>query len=92
MLTFKTVLNDYFPKLEFYTVPLTRAHGKNHPEVFDVHELFQTMNAKVNGSDKSDLDKEFKELREVTSNYALPSDACETYEAVYRMLSEADEA
>ncbi|MFO8069532.1 MAG: iron-sulfur cluster repair di-iron protein, ric [Alkalibacterium sp.] len=92
MLTFKTVLNDYFPKLEFYTVPLTRAHGKNHPEVFDVHELFQTMNAKVNGSDKPDLDKEFKRLREVTNNYALPTDACETYEAVYSMLSEADEA
>ncbi|WP_423190247.1 iron-sulfur cluster repair di-iron protein, ric [Alkalibacterium sp. f15] len=94
MLTFNTVLNDYFPKLEFYTLPLTRAHGKNHPEVFDVYDLFQTMNAQVkeNDSEKLNLDKEFKKLRAVTNNYALPSDACETYEAVYNMLSEADEA
>ncbi|OJF91852.1 iron-sulfur cluster repair di-iron protein, ric [Alkalibacterium sp. 20] len=92
MLTFNTVLNDYFPKLEMYTLPLTRAHGENHPEVFDVRELFQTMNTKVKDSDKPDLDKEFKRLRKVTNNYELPTDACETYEAVYTMLSEADEA
>lgn len=94
MLTFNTVVNDYFPKLDFYTLPLTRAHGKNHPEVFEVHELFQSMNTKVqeDHSDKANLDKEFSELRKVTNDYALPADACETYEAVYSMLSEADTA
>lgn len=94
MPTFDTLLNEFFPKLAIYTRPLTRAHGKNHPEVFEVHELFQTMNAKVqeDDSDKTNLDKEFSELRKVTNDYALPADACETYEAVYSMLSEADAA
>lgn len=94
MTEFNTVANEHFPKLEIFTLPLTRAHGKNHPEVFRVHELFQTMNEKVkdSGAEKPDLNDEFTELREVTSQYALPGDACETYEAVYEMLSEADEA
>lgn len=94
MTEFNTVVNEYFPKLEIFTLPLTRAHGKNHPEVFRVHELFQAMNEKVkdSGSENPDLDEEFTELREVTGQYALPGDACETYEAVYEMLSEADEA
>ncbi|MDZ7836329.1 MAG: iron-sulfur cluster repair di-iron protein, ric [Alkalibacterium sp.] len=94
MTEFKTVVNDYFPKLELYTLPLTRAHGKKHPEVLAVHELFQTIQKKVKASDsdRPELDNDFRKLREVTDHYALPSDACETYEAVYRMLSEADEA
>lgn len=94
MTEFNTVMHTHFPKLDRYTLPLTRAHGKNHPEVFRVHELYQTINAKVkeSGEGKPVLDKEFNELRQVTSEYALPSDACETYKAVYAMLSEADEA
>ncbi|MER2063386.1 MAG: iron-sulfur cluster repair di-iron protein, ric [Alkalibacterium sp.] len=94
MKTFDAVVEEHFPTLEIYTLPVTRAHGKNHPEVFRVHELFETMNAKVkeSGAEKPELDEEFTELREVTSQYAVPNDACETYEAVYEMLSEADEA
>lgn len=59
MTEFNTVVKEHFPKLEIYTLPLTRAHGKNHPEVYRVHELFKTMNAKVkdNTVDKVDLDK-----------------------------------
>ena len=38
------------------------------------------------------MDNEFKQLREITDNYTVPSDVCETYEAVYNMLSELDEA
>lgn len=94
MTEFNTVINKHIPKLDMYTLPLTRAHGKNHPEVFRVHELYQSISAKVKDSGESapDLDEEFDELRQVTSEYALPSDACETYEAVYAMLSEADAA
>ena len=93
MADFTRIVDNYFPKLEMYTLPLTRAHGKNHPEVFRVHELFQLMNEKVkeNTASKVKLDKEFSELRQVTNHYTLPSDACETYEAVYSMLAEADE-
>ena len=47
MTEFNTVINKHIPKLDMYTLPLTRAHGKNHPEVFRVHELYQSINAKV---------------------------------------------
>lgn len=38
------------------------------------------------------LDNEFKQLREITDNYTVPGDVCESYEAVYNMLSELDDA
>jgi len=31
-------------------------------------------------------------LRETTNNYTVPDDVCESYEAVYNMLSELDKA
>ena len=34
------------------------------------------------------IDEEFSQLREITDNYTVPNDACETYEAVYNMLAE----
>ena len=40
--------------------------------------------------DKPDLEEEFEQLRKITNNYAVPSDVCESYETVYRLLSELD--
>ncbi len=79
-------------KLEMYTLPLTRAHGENHPEVFRVRELFEIMNTKLFECEggRADLSREFSELRVVTNGYKTPPDACETYEAVYAMLKESD--
>ena len=31
-------------------------------------------------------------LREITDNYTVPGDVCESYEAVYNMLAELDKA
>lgn len=79
-------------KLDLFTTAITRAHGKNHPEAFDVRELYTQLVAKVEaaGAAKSDLSHEFAKLREITNNYAVPGDVCGTYEAVYNMLEEAD--
>lgn len=38
------------------------------------------------------LNDEFKELRGITDNYTIPEGTCETFEAVYNMLSELDQA
>jgi iron-sulfur cluster repair protein YtfE (RIC family) len=38
------------------------------------------------------LDSELKQLREITDNYTVPDGVCESYEAVYNMLAEIDEA
>lgn len=92
--TFNEVVENYFEKLDLYTTAITRAHGKNHPEAFEVRELFETMNAKVKeaGTTKPNLDAEFTQLRKVTDNYTIPKDVCETYAGVYNMLSEVDKS
>lgn len=94
MITFNKTGSKYFPKLELFTLAITRAHGKNHPEAFEVHELFNTINAKTKeaGLTKPDLDNEFARLRVITDDYTVPQDVCETYAAVYNMLSEIDKA
>lgn len=89
-------INEYIKgnheKMDLFTTAITRAHGQNHPEAFDVRELYTQLETKVKeaGAEKPNLDAEFAQLREVTSNYAVPGDVCGTYEAVYNMLEEAD--
>lgn len=41
-------------------------------------------------NNEENYDEEFVKLREITSNYDVPGDTCETYEAVYQMLGEMD--
>lgn len=94
MVTFTEVESRYFPKLEMFTLAITRAHGKNHPEAFEVHDLFRQISEKTKqaGANKPDLNAEFGQLREDTGNYTIPEDVCGTYAAVYNMLSETDQA
>ncbi|MBR3120973.1 MULTISPECIES: iron-sulfur cluster repair di-iron protein, ric [Bacillaceae] len=92
--TFNEVITNHFEKLDLYTTAITRAHGKNHPEAFEVRELFEKLSKKVKdaGANKPDLDVEFAQLRKITDNYAIPGDVCETYAGTYEMLSEVDKA
>ncbi len=81
-------------KLELYVPIVDRVHGKDHPEFHDVRKFFEEILVKVKaaGSQKPGLSAEFKQLREVTNNFTIPADVCESYEAVYSMLAEMDEA
>lgn len=92
--TFNEVITNHFEKLDLYTTAITRAHGKNHPEAFEVRELFEKLSKKVKdaGANKPDLDVEFAQLRKITDNYAIPGDVCETYAGTFEMLSEVDKA
>ncbi|MFL2116476.1 iron-sulfur cluster repair di-iron protein, ric [Marinilactibacillus psychrotolerans] len=92
--TFNEVITNHFEKLDLYTTAITRAHGKNHPEAFEVRELFETISGKVKdvGTNKPDLDAEFAQLRKITDNYTIPGDVCETYAGTFEMLSEVDKA
>ncbi|AZK47519.1 iron-sulfur cluster repair di-iron protein, ric [Paenibacillus lentus] len=92
--TFIDVVTNDFEKLELFTTAITRAHGKTHPEAYEVRELFEAMNQKVReaGNNKPNLDLEFTQLRTITGNYTIPGDVCETYAAVYNMLSKADQS
>lgn len=94
MKNFNEVKNLHLEKLELYVPVVERVHGGSHPEFYDVRKIFDEISAKVKsaGANKPEIDDEFKQLREITSNYRIPSDVCETYEAVYNMLAELDKA
>ncbi len=71
-----------------------RVHGGNHPEFHTVRQIFEAIIKKTAAAKtaKPDLSGEFAQLRAVTADYTVPGDVCETYEAVYKMLAEADQA
>lgn len=91
--TFVEIVENDFDQLDLYTTAITRAHGKSHPEAFDVRHLFEDIQAKVKTKDihATNLTEEFIELRKITKNYTIPDDVCETYASVYEMLSKTDQ-
>jgi regulator of cell morphogenesis and NO signaling len=93
-LTFIEAWERHFKKLEQYVPIVARVHGGHHPEFHEVHKLFDTINKKCKeaGSEKPELNEELVKLREITNNYTVPVDVCESYEAVYKMLAEVDKA
>ncbi len=94
MTTFTEAKEKHFDRLNQFTPIVDRVHGDNHPEFHEVKELWESIYGKTEAADakKPELDAEFQRLREVTDNYTVPSDVCESYEAVYNMLEEVDAA
>lgn len=93
-IAFNEVKEKNFERLDQFTPIVDRVHGKNHPEFHEVKNLWEQIQEKTNaaGSDKPELDEEFTQLSEITNNYTVPDDVCESYEAVYNMLEEVDAA
>lgn len=92
---FNEVKDKHFKTLNLYVPVVARVHGKNHPEFHEVHKLFDALSRKIRestGSEVPELNGEFAALRKITNNYTVPDDVCESYEAVYNMLSEFDKA
>ncbi|WP_279145699.1 iron-sulfur cluster repair di-iron protein, ric [Clostridium tyrobutyricum] len=94
MKKFNEALEQNLGRLEQYVPVVARVHGGSHPEFHDVKKVFDEVSVKIKnaGSEKPNLDNEFKELRKITDNYTVPSDVCESYEAVYNMLEAVDKA
>ncbi len=94
MAIFNETVKRLIPTLEKFVPIVDRVHGEHHPEFHDVRKIFNTINekAKEAGTEKPDLSREFAKLREITDNYTVPGDVCESYEAAYKMLSELDES
>lgn len=91
---FNAIKVKHLKMLNQYVPVVARVHGKTHPEFHDVHTLFNALSKKVqeSGTKVPELNEEFVKLREITSNYTVPTDVCESYEAVYNMLAELDKA
>lgn len=80
-----TTLKQYIPIVE-------RVHGKTHNEFYEVRKAFDLIYNKIKQDDATPyLAEEFARLRDVTNNYTVPIDVCESYETVYKLLSELDE-
>jgi regulator of cell morphogenesis and NO signaling len=94
MAIFNEKAKKLIPTLEKFVPIVARVHGKHHPEFHDVRKVFDAIIEKVKeaGTEKPELSQEFTKLREITDNYTVPGDVCESYEAVYKMLSELDES
>jgi len=91
---FNQTKKKHLKTLAQYVPVVARVHGGNHPEFHDVRQVFEAIQAKIKdaGSSRPDLHAEFSRLRELTHNYNVPGDVCETYAAVYNMLAELDQA
>ncbi len=94
MKKFNEVLDENIKKLDLYVPVVARVHGKEHPEFHEVKRIFDQMREKieVEEREKIELKDEFEELRKITDDYTVPGDVCESYEAVYEMLSQLDES
>ena len=92
--SFDQVRGSYLKTLEQYVPIVARVHGDNHPEFHEVRAVFDVLVGKLRnaGAEKPMLLEEFAKLREITHDYRVPQDVCETYEAVYQMLGELDSA
>lgn len=89
---FNVVKEKYFKTLDQYVPIVAKVHGGSHPEFHEVRKVYDVIVKKTKeaGTEKPELKEDFAKLREITNNYSVPGDVCESYEAVYNMLSEVD--
>ncbi|MDO5689539.1 MAG: iron-sulfur cluster repair di-iron protein, ric [Tissierellia bacterium] len=91
LVQFQEAVEKELATLKLYVPIVARVHGGAHPEFLLVQEQFQSILKKLE-AEETDFQGEFNELQGITSNYTVPEDTCESYEAVYRMLSNLNEA
>lgn len=93
-MTFAEAKKAHMKTLKLYVPVVERVHGAHHPEFHEVRKLFDAMQEKISkaGRGRPQLQEEFVSLRQVTTNYTVPGDVCESYEAVYTMLQALDTA
>lgn len=93
-LKFNEIKERHLETLKMYVPIVARVHGGSHPEFHEVHKLFDAINKKIEeaGDERPELKEEFLKLGEITDNYTVPGDVCESYEAVYKMLAELAKA
>ncbi|BES66112.1 hypothetical protein SANA_25510 [Gottschalkiaceae bacterium SANA] len=91
---FMQAKKKYFKKLDQYVAIVARVHGGSHPEFHHVREVYDLIVEKNKAAEGEPvgLDTEFQRLRQITDDYSVPIDVCESYEEVYKMLAELDQA
>ncbi|WP_283608371.1 hypothetical protein [Faecalispora anaeroviscerum] len=81
--SFKT-LNMFLPRVQ-------KIHGAKHPELMKVEQITDELQAVLeDGMDTGRTTALLEKLRNLTRNYAIPSDACPAYKNAYKALSQID--
>ena len=89
--SFEEVKTKHLETLKTYVPIVARVHCPTHPGFYKVRDIYDQMVLKIS-AEQSDLTSDFASLREITSNYTIPGDVCESYAAVYNMLADLDKA
>lgn len=89
---FLDVFNTNIKRLRQIVPVVARVHGEHHPEFHKVKILFDELDHHYSLNKEANLIDIFVSLKEVSDDYRIPNDVCETYEAVYVMLSQLDHA
>lgn len=91
---FNEIKAEHIERLEQFVPIVERVHGAENPEFFEVRKLFDVLNEKIKlaGAEKPAISEELTQLRVTTNDYEIPAGVCESYEAVYNMLEEIDQA
>ena len=88
--SFSQVRDQYSKTLQQYIPVVVRVHGSHHPEIHQVQSVFVQMVPLMQAA--ADVSAHFLTLRDITENYHVPHDVCESYVAVYHMLQDLDRA
>lgn len=87
---FTQLLAEARKTLDQFVPIVARVHGPTHAEFYEVEKLYQALITKQ--AENTELQTEFTMLREVTSDYQVPTDVCESYATVYHLLADLDQA
>lgn len=83
-----TFLIENQETLDLYTTAITRAHAAHHPEVFEVQSIYKVIQEKVRKGEN--IKEDFVKLREITNEFFIPDDVCQTFEKTYKLFAQAD--
>ena len=65
---------------------VVRVHGENHSELAEVGELYAKLRAAMDAGKDEEAKEYMQQLRKVSKDFAVPSDACPTYAKTYEDL------
>lgn len=94
MSEFAKVWKEQESNLDMYVPIVARVHGASHPEFLEVRKIYDELRPFFADSisHKEQVKDGFGRLKALTTDYTVPNDVCETYEAVYGMLQALDQA
>lgn len=73
-------------ELDLFTKAIAKAHGKNHPEVFEVQALYQDLQDHL--AHEQEITSDLEKLNTITNHFAIPDDVCSTFKKTYQLLQE----